>query len=123
MVFSEHLTIALLLVAILLAVLTSKMSLVGISLIAIVMNLLFNGVLVGISEEFLFRGQIQTGLNNSVKKTLKIGKGNIRLRTVLTALIFAVLHFQKILSIPFALFFGMIVGHFHDKTNISGEQS
>lgn len=67
--------VILLAVAIPLAVLTSKMSLAGISLLAIVMNLLFNGVLVGISEEFVFRGQIQTGLNNSVKKTLKIGKG------------------------------------------------
>ena len=110
--------VILLAVVIPLEVLTSqKMSLAGISLLAIIMNLLFNGVLVGISEEFVFRGQIQTGLNNSVKKTLKIGKGNIRLGTVLTALIFAGIHFQNILSIPFALFFGMIVGHFYDKTN------
>ena len=94
-----------------------KMSLAGFTSLSIIMNLLFVSVLVGISEEFVFRGQVQTGLNNSVKKTLKLGKGSIRLGTILAALAFAALHFPDISSIPFAFVFGILVGYFYDKTN------
>jgi hypothetical protein len=104
-------------IAIFSAILFGKMSLVGFTPLSLIMNLLFVSVLVGISEEFVFRGQVQTGLNNSLKKTLKLGKGSIRLGTILAALAFAALHFPDISSIPFALVFGIIVGHFYDKTN------
>jgi hypothetical protein len=104
-------------VAIFSAILFGKMSLAGFTPLSLIMNLLFVSVLVGISEEFVFRGQVQTGLNNSLKKTLKLGKGSIRLGTILAALAFAALHFPDISSIPFALVFGILVGHFYDKTN------
>jgi len=94
-----------------------KVSLAGFTSFSIVMNLLFVSVLVGISEEFVFRGQVQTGLNNSLKKTLKVGKGSIRLGTIFTALAFAVLHFSDISSIAFAFVFAILVGYFYDKTN------
>lgn len=113
--------IILLAVVIPLATLTTyiygKTSLAGFTILSIVMNFLFQSVLVGVSEEFVFRGQVQTGLNNSLKKTLKVGKGSIRLGTILTALVFAVLHFSDISSIAFAFFFGILVGYFYDKTN------
>jgi membrane protease YdiL (CAAX protease family) len=110
--------IIMLAIAVPLDVLTSqKTSLSGFTSLAIVMNLLFNGVIVGVSEEFVFRGQVQTGLNNSVKETVKLGKGNVRLGTILTATVFAALHLQSVYSIPFAFVFGMVVGHYYDKTN------
>jgi membrane protease YdiL (CAAX protease family) len=110
--------IIMLAIAVPLDVLTSqKTSLAGFTSLAIVMNLLFNGVIVGVSEEFVFRGQVQTGLNNSVKETVKLGKGSVRLGTILTATVFAALHLQNVYSIPFAFVFGIVVGHYYDKTN------
>jgi membrane protease YdiL (CAAX protease family) len=94
-----------------------RTSFAGFTSLAIVMNLLFNAVLVGLSEEFLFRGLVQTGINNSVEKTLKLGKGSVRLGTILAALVFAAIHLQDISSIPFAFVFGIIAGHYYDKTN------
>jgi len=113
--------IILLAIAIPIAALTAyiygRMSLAGFTSLSIIMNLLFVIVLVGISEEFVFRGLVQTGLNNSLKKTLKLGKGSIRLGTILAALAFAALHFSDVSSILFAFVFGILVGHFYDKTN------
>jgi hypothetical protein len=110
--------IIMLAIAVPLDVLTSqKTSLAGFTSLAIVMNLLFNGVIVGVSEEFLFRGQVQTGLNNTVKETVKLGKGNVRLGTILTAVVFAALHLQEPYSIPFAFVFGIVVGYYYDKTD------
>jgi hypothetical protein len=105
-------------IAVPLDVLTSqKTSLAGYTSLAVVMNLLFNGVLVGVSEEFVFRGQVQTGLNNSVIGTVRLGKGSVRLGTILTAVVFAALHLQNVISIPFAFVFGLVVGYYYDKTN------
>jgi membrane protease YdiL (CAAX protease family) len=105
-------------IAVPLDVLTSqKASLAGYTSLAVVMNLLFNGVLVGVSEEFVFRGQVQTGLNNSVTGTVRLGKGSVRLGTILTAVVFAALHLQNVISIPFAFVFGVVVGYYYDKTN------
>jgi hypothetical protein len=113
--------IILLAIAIPIAALTAyvygRMSLAGFTSLSLIMNLLFVIVLVGISEEFVFRGLVQTGLNNSLKKTLKLGKGSIRLGTILAALAFAALHFSDISSILFAFVFGILVGHFYDKTD------
>jgi membrane protease YdiL (CAAX protease family) len=66
-------------VAIFSALLFGKMSLAGFTPLSLIMNFLFVSVLVGTSEELVFRGQVQTGLNNSLKKTLKLGKGSIGL--------------------------------------------
>jgi membrane protease YdiL (CAAX protease family) len=107
-----------LVIAVTIEVLTfQRISLAGFTYLSIVMNLLFSGVIVGISEEFVFRGQIQTGLNNSVKKTVKLGKRSIRLGTILAALVFAALHVADIYSVPFAFVFGIVVGYYYDKTN------
>jgi membrane protease YdiL (CAAX protease family) len=95
---------------------SQKRSLAGVSSLALIMNLLFYTVLVGISEEFMFRGQIQTGLNNSIEKILRVGRLNVRLGTVLAALIFAAFHSRDILAVPFAFSFGIVVGHYYQKT-------
>jgi membrane protease YdiL (CAAX protease family) len=95
---------------------SQRTSLVGFTSLAIVMNFLFSGVLVGISEEFVFRGQIQTGLNNSVERTVKLGKRSVRLGTILAALVFAALHLQYVYNVPFAFVFGIVVGYYYDKT-------
>ncbi len=81
------------------------------------MSLLYNGILVGVSEEFLFRGQIQTGFNNQIKSTLKIGRATIRLGTILSTVAFAVFHFGNVFNLLFALVFGILVGHFYDRTS------
>jgi membrane protease YdiL (CAAX protease family) len=104
-------------IAVPLDVLSGRTSLAGFTSLAVIMNLLFNGVLVGVSEEFVFRGQVQTGLNNSVIGTVKLGRGSVRLGTILTAVVFAALHLQNVYGIPFAFVFGVVVGHYYDKTN------
>jgi membrane protease YdiL (CAAX protease family) len=111
--------IIMLAIAVPFAILTSqKTSLAGVSSLAIVMNVLFNGVIVGVSEEFLFRGQVQTGLNNSVEKIVKLGKGSIRLGTILAGVVFAAIHLVgNVSAIPFAFVFGIVVGYYYDKTN------
>jgi membrane protease YdiL (CAAX protease family) len=109
--------IIMLAIAVPLDLLSGRTSLAGFTSLAIIMNLLFNGVLVGVSEEFVFRGQVQTGLNNSVERTVKLGKGSVRLGTILAAVVFAAFHLQNVISIPFALVFGVVVGHYYDKTN------
>ena len=111
--------IIMLAIAVPLTILTSpKTSLAGVSSLAIVMNVLFNGVIVGVSEEFLFRGQVQTGLNNSVEQMVKLGKGSIRLGTILAAVVFAAIHLVgNVSAIPFAFVFGIVVGYYYDKTN------
>ena len=92
-------------------------SLAGIGSLAIIMSLLFNVILVGVSEEFLFRGQIQTGLNNSFKRTMKVGRANIRIGTILATIAFAAFHLTNVFSLPFALVLGILVGHFYDRTD------
>ena len=54
--------------------------------------LLFQATAPGIGEELLWRGLIQTGLNNSIKSHLRIGKIDIGAGTVITALCFGLAH-------------------------------
>jgi membrane protease YdiL (CAAX protease family) len=96
---------------------SQKRSLAGVSSLALIMNLLFYTVLVGISEEFMFRGQIQTGLNNSIEKILRVGRLNVQLGTLLAALIFTAFHSRDIFAVPFAFVFGIVVGHYYEKTS------
>jgi hypothetical protein len=51
------------------------------------------------------------------EKDTEVRQREHRLGTILAALAFAALHFPDISSIPFALVFGILVGHFYDKTN------
>src|SRR2546426_2453106 len=85
--------------------------LIGISL-PITRSLRYNGILVGVSEGFLFRGQVQTGLNSSQKTTLMNGRADIRLGTILATVALAFFHFGNIFNLQFALTFGTLVGHF-----------
>ena len=79
---------------------------------SITMSLRNNGILVGVSECFLFRGQVQTGLNSSQKTTLMIGRADIRLGTILATVALAFFHFRNIFTLQFTLTFGTLVGHF-----------
>ena len=85
--------------------------LIGISL-PITRSLRYNGILVGLSEGFLFRGQVQTGLNSSQKTALMNGRADIRLGTILATVALAFFHFGNIFNLRFALTFGTLVGHF-----------
>ncbi len=88
------------------------------------LQLFFEGVFVGWTEEYLFRGCIQRVLNRRLKSLIG---SRIKSGTVLAALIFGVFHFvnlalgQSLLAtIPqviFATFFGLVVGWFYDRSN------
>ena len=85
--------------------------------------LLFQGVFVGISEEALFRGVVQTGLNETFRGTLAVGSLRIGAGTILAALLFGVVHLLNpqpiVMSIPQALWaalLGLVIGYGYERT-------
>lgn len=91
----------------------------------VAMRLLFQGVFVGPSEEFLFRGLIQTGLNNAIARSVSLGSTIVRGGTVLTALLFALAHavngmtqsvMATLVQMIFSFVIGLVIGHYVDKT-------
>ena len=57
----------------------------------IVLLLLFQGVLVGLSEEFAFRGLVQSGLNAGLRLSFVLGRHEFRFGTLITAMLVALL--------------------------------
>ena len=87
--------------------------------------LLMQAVLIGPTEEFVSRGLIQTGLNNSI--SWSFGYQSLRLKggTMLAALLFGGAHLFNLISDPlgevvaqaaFAAVFGLVVGILYDRT-------
>ena len=87
--------------------------------------LLFQAVLVGPTEEFVSRGLVQTGLNNSI--AWSFGYRSVRLKggTMLGALLFGVAHLINLITQPpgvvlaqvaFAVLFGLVIGFLYDRT-------
>src|SRR2546427_11948281 len=83
--------------------------LIGISL-PITRSLRYNGILVGVSEGFLFRGQVQTGLNSSQKTALMNGRADIRLGTILATVALASFHFGNNFNLRLAPTFATLIG-------------
>lgn len=86
--------------------------------------LAFEGIVVGWTEEYLFRGCLQRMLNRRFKSMVA---SRIRSGTLIAAILFGLFHFVNIIlgqsfnaSIPhviFATFFGMVVGWYYDRTS------
>jgi membrane protease YdiL (CAAX protease family) len=88
-------------------------------------DLVFLAVVVGPTEELLFRGLIQTALNGSVSRELRLLGWRLRLGTVLAAIAFGLWH---LVNLPFqptsatleqvltAAFVGLVIGVVYDRT-------
>lgn len=92
--------------------------------IPLIAQLFFEGVVVGWTEEFLFRGCLQRALN---KRFSSLIASRLRTGTVMTSAIFGLFHFANlglgesfygaIPQVLFATFFALIVGSFYDRTS------
>lgn len=90
----------------------------------VTLQFVFGGIIVGWTEEFLFRGCVQRVLNEKFAFNTFLG---IRKGTLLAAIIFGLLHFVNIAlgqslsssltQFLFATFFGILIGIFYHKTN------
>lgn len=92
---------------------------------ALVAQLLVLGLLVGPSEEFLFRGLIQSAINASVKASISLGSWRLRAGTALAAILFGAWHlvnlpFQSVASttvqVVTATIVGWMIGLLYDRT-------
>ncbi len=90
---------------------------------AVVAWLIFEGLVVGPVEELLFRGLIQTTLNNVIAGASLFGK--VRWGTIVATLIFGCVHFANlshqsldvtIQQVIFATITGLVLGHYYDRT-------
>jgi membrane protease YdiL (CAAX protease family) len=88
-------------------------------------TLSFMWIFVGIAEESLSRGLIQTYLMNNMSGDVKIASWNIKRATILGGLIFGLSHFFNIYRKPlefvipqmiYATVFGIIVGYVYQET-------
>lgn len=91
--------------------------------VPVILRFAFGGVVVGWTEEFLFRGCLQRTLNVRFSSVTRI---RVRQGTIITALVFGGLHAVNMLlgqslsttleQITFAVFFGLVIGSFYDRT-------
>jgi membrane protease YdiL (CAAX protease family) len=88
-------------------------------------TLSFMWIFVGIAEETLSRGLIQTYLMNNMSGDVKIARWNIKRATILGGVIFGLSHFFNIYRNPlefvipqmiYATVFGIIVGYVYQET-------
>lgn len=85
--------------------------------------IVFEGLVVGVAEEWLFRGLIQTTLNRVIGGAGVLGR--LRWGTIIAALIFGLSHLGNLTVQPlgetlqqgmFATIIGVILGHYYDRT-------
>ena len=85
--------------------------------------LIFEGVVVGPTEELLFRGLIQTAMNHRI--TAPPAMGSLRWGTMGAALAFGLMHVLNLWYQPlsltleqagFAFVIGLVLGHYYDRT-------
>ncbi len=86
--------------------------------------LLFQGLFVGISEEALFRGVVQTGLSATFPRTLALGSLRIGTGTILAAALFGAVHLLNPQPIAmsaaqalWAMLLGLIIGYGYERTH------
>jgi membrane protease YdiL (CAAX protease family) len=88
-------------------------------------ELVFLALVVGPTEELLFRGLVQTGINGSVSRELQLLGWRLRLGTVLAALVFGLWHLVNLTFQPLgptveqvliAIVIGLVVGVVYDRT-------
>ncbi|HUY99254.1 MAG TPA: CPBP family glutamic-type intramembrane protease [Thermomicrobiaceae bacterium] len=92
----------------------------------IIMLLLFQGGLVGLSEEFAFRGLVQSGLNAGLRFGFAFGSREVRLGTLLTATLVALLRAFPLASqsavltateVVIAFGTSLVAGQIYDETD------
>lgn len=92
----------------------------------VVMLLLFQGFFVAISEEFAFRGLIQTGLAGSLSGRLRIGSRSIGTATILAAVLFGLFHAPALTrqslvvteaEVLIGFVAGLVSGYVYEKTD------
>lgn len=71
-----------------------------VTIASVVGNMAFQWIVVGLSEETMFRGFIQTYLMNSLEGYVKILGHDLHIGTVIGAIIWGAFHFMNILSMP-----------------------
>jgi membrane protease YdiL (CAAX protease family) len=88
-------------------------------------ELVFLALVVGPTEELLFRGLVQTGINGSVSRELQLLGWRLRLGTVLAALVFGLWHLVNLTFQPLeptveqvliGIVIGLVVGVVYDRT-------
>ena len=88
-------------------------------------QLLFLAVVVGPTEELLFRGLIQTSLNASIRASVSIRGWRLGLGTVIAALLFGLFHLVNLgyqglgvtlEQVFFAAVIGLVIGVLYDRT-------
>jgi uncharacterized protein len=88
-------------------------------------DLLFLALVVGPTEELLFRGLIQTGVNGSVSGELQLLGWRLRAGTVLAAVVFGLWHLVNLTNQPIgetaiqvlaATIIGLVIGVVYDRT-------
>jgi membrane protease YdiL (CAAX protease family) len=88
-------------------------------------NMFFQWVLVGLSEETMFRGLIQTYLMEKLKGSLLISGHQLHIGTIIAAVIWGIFHFINILVMPlapvvfyvvFTIFAGLLMGYAYQET-------
>ncbi|MCL4543472.1 MAG: CPBP family intramembrane metalloprotease [Chloroflexi bacterium] len=89
-------------------------------------TVLFQAVLVGVAEEFVMRGIVQTGLNHSIAWVVRVGAAEFKGGTILAALLFALTHLVSLITQPLdtvlgdvllAFPVGLLLGYFYDHTH------
>ena len=87
-------------------------------------SLLMATVLVGPTEEFLSRGLVQTGLNNSITWALQVRSVQVRGGTILASVLFGLAHLANLFANPIgavlpqvagATFIGLVIGLLYDR--------
>lgn len=88
-------------------------------------NMVFQWVLVGLSEETMFRGLIQTYLMEKLQGSLLISGHQLHVGTIIAAVIWGLFHFINILVMPlgpvvfyvlFTTFAGLLMGYAYQET-------
>lgn len=88
-------------------------------------HLLYLAALVGTAEEFLFRGLIQTAINNSLRGGISVRSWRLNWGTGIAALLFGCFHFidlpiqslgATIEQVISAVFIGFVIGVVYDRT-------
>lgn len=92
----------------------------------VVMLLLFQGFFVAISEEFAFRGLIQTGLAGAMHGKLRVGSRSLGTATILAAVLFGLFHAPALTrqslvvtqaEVLIGFIAGLVSGYVYEKTD------
>ena len=97
----------------------------GFSVSSVVGSLAFQWIVVGLAEETMFRGMIQTYLMKTLKGTTRLAGHDFHVGTVAAALLWGVFHLINVLVMPFlnalftaviTTFAGLLMGYAYQRT-------